>query len=284
MTDSQRRKAAIARAFSLAAGEYDDANGPFFNPIGERLVRLAAPKPGTRVLDVGCGRGAVLFAAAEAVGPDGTAVGVDLASGMVEFTAADAARRGLTQVSVRLGDAEQLGFADRSFDAVLSSLALIFVPGPDAALAAAHRVLAPGGRLGYTSFGVDDPGWDRPMAALSAYLPGRPAEASSDGPAKGRSVRFNALGREPEEAAELLSAAGFAGIETVEHPSVTRYAGPEEWWRALRASGWRTLMETIPPERLPAARAAAFAELAELAAPDGTLTRTTAIRYTTASR
>ncbi|MDH6112281.1 ubiquinone/menaquinone biosynthesis C-methylase UbiE [Kitasatospora sp. MAP12-15] len=274
---ARRRKAALAHAFSLAADEYDEANGPFFNPIGVRLARLAGLRPGDRVLDVGCGRGAVLFAALAEVGPEGYVVGVDLAAGMVRATAAHAAGLGLRNVHVRLDDAESLGFPDCSFEAALSSFALIFTPDPEAALTSLRRVLVPGGRLGFTAFGADEPGWERPLAALNAFLP--PAAAHRR---QSRAAKFNPLGRSPEEAAELLHRAAFTDLRTVEHQAATHYPDATAWWQSLRAGGWRGLLESIPAERLDEARAAAFAELAALAHPDGSLVRRTSVRYTTA--
>ncbi|WP_051966760.1 class I SAM-dependent methyltransferase [Kitasatospora mediocidica] len=274
---AQRRKAALARAFSLAADEYDEANGPFFNPVGVRLAQLAGLRPGDRVLDVGCGRGAVLFAALAEVGPEGYVAGVDLAPGMVRATAAQAAGRGLRNVSVRVDDAESLGFPDGSFEAALSSFALIFTPDPAAALDSLHRVLIPGGRLGFTAFGADEPGWDRPMAALNAFLPPEAARRRQS-----RAAKFNPLGRTPEEVAELLHRARFTDLRTVEHPAATHYPDAAAWWQSLRAGGWRGLLESIPAERLDEARDAALAELAPLARPDGSLCRRTAVRYTTA--
>ncbi|MEV4613775.1 class I SAM-dependent methyltransferase [Kitasatospora sp. NPDC049258] len=279
MSDAQQRKAALAHTFSLVAEEYDARNGGFFNPVGARLVTLARPAPGQRVLDLGCGRGAVLFPAAEAVGPGGAAVGIDLAPGMVRRTAADAAARGLPQIRVALGDAERPAFPDGSFDLVLSSFAVIHTPDPAAAVAAAHRLLAPGGRFGYTAFGPDrDERWAEPTARLAAFAAG-PERARG----RLRAAALNRLAGDPAAAADLLAEAGFTEVRSTEHEAVSHYRDPQAWWDALWASGRRSVLEAIPAERLPQARRAAFAALAPLAGPDG-LTRRTAIRYTLATR
>jgi ubiquinone/menaquinone biosynthesis C-methylase UbiE len=231
------------------------------------------------VLDVGCGRGAALFAALAEVGPDGFVVGVDLAAGMVRATAAQAVGRGLRNVRVVVDDAEALGFPDHSFEAALSSFAVILTPDPAAALASLHRVLVPGGRLAFTAFGPDEPGWERPGAALNAFLPPRTAALRQS-----RAARYNALGRSPEEAADLLHRAGFTDVHSHEHPAVTHYPNADAVWQAQRAGGWRAALEAIPAGRLDEARRATLAELSRLAAPDGSLRRRTAIRYTTALR
>ncbi|MBW6439200.1 hypothetical protein KZ829_36295 [Actinoplanes hulinensis] len=57
--------------FNEAADDYDSVGVDFFSPFGAALAEAAAIAPGERVLDVGCGRGTVLFPAAAATGPPG---------------------------------------------------------------------------------------------------------------------------------------------------------------------------------------------------------------------
>src|SRR5689334_1268997 len=97
--------APIVRIFDEASDAYDNVGVEFFRPLGAELVRAAEPKPGERVLDAGCGTGAVLVPAADAVGPSGYVVGIDLAPGMVARSRATAT--GLDQVVVQLGDAQR---------------------------------------------------------------------------------------------------------------------------------------------------------------------------------
>lgn len=272
---AQRRKAWITRSFDLASDTYDEANGDFFNPVGDRLVQLAGLRPGDRVLDLGCGRGAVLFAALSAVGPDGYVAGVDLSPAMVRQTAAQAARAGVRNVSVRVDDAEDLGFPDHSFEAVLSSLALMLTPDPAAALAEAHRVLTPGGCFGLTVFGpAQQPEWRRAARALREFAEPGPDLAADVLPS------FNALA---EEADAALRAAGFTEVRTVEEVTTVEYADADGWWRSLCSDGNRALVEAIPQERREEARKAAYALLEPLA-EQGRLVRRTPVRYTTARR
>jgi ubiquinone/menaquinone biosynthesis C-methylase UbiE len=272
------QKAQVAHAFDLVAEEYEAANGAFHNSIGRRLVELTGPRPGDRVLDLGCGRGAVLFAAARAVGPNGYVVGVDLSPGMVHATAAEAARRGLRNVLVRVDDAEDPGFPHGSFELVLSSLTMHLLPEPAAAFRAAHHVLTPGGRFGMTTFGCDEtPGWDTPFAALLPFT----AKPDSEP----RKAACSGLPDEVEDIAALLRDAGFTETTTTEETVTTEYPDPEAWWRSVWSGGRRPLLETIPPERRDTARDAAFAALQHLADPTtGRLVRRTVIRYTLARR
>src|SRR5829696_7863305 len=95
-------------------------------PVGRALVELTGVRPGDDVLDVGCGRGAVLFAAAEATGQTGSVLGFDLAAGMVERTRADAESRGLSTVRVEQRNAQEPDLPPAAFDVVVSSL-VVFV-------------------------------------------------------------------------------------------------------------------------------------------------------------
>src|SRR4051812_48587612 len=95
----------VIGTFDETAASYDSVDVDFFTPMGAELVRRAAIRPGEHVLDVGCGRGAVLLNAAAATGPAGRVVGIDLAPSMVRLTAAATAH--LPAVSVEVGDAQE---------------------------------------------------------------------------------------------------------------------------------------------------------------------------------
>jgi SAM-dependent methyltransferase len=109
-----------------------------------------------RLLDLGCGRGAVLLMAAQAL-PAGRAVGIDLwktadqSGNDPAVTARNAALEGVAdRVELLTGDMRALPFEDASFDVVVSSVAIHNIPdaaGRAAAVDEAVRVLRPGGRL-----------------------------------------------------------------------------------------------------------------------------------------
>jgi ubiquinone/menaquinone biosynthesis C-methylase UbiE len=123
--------------------------------IWERVLDEAGLKGNEQLLDLGCGRGAVLIAGARRL-PAGHAVGADLWSkeqsgNSPEATLANAAAAGVAdRVEVRTADMTALPFADGSFDVVTSALAIHNVPSPEGryrALDEVMRVLRPGGRL-----------------------------------------------------------------------------------------------------------------------------------------
>ncbi|GAA4422239.1 class I SAM-dependent methyltransferase [Georgenia halophila] len=110
-------------------------------------------RPGSRVLDVGCGPGADLPDYAELVGPSGAVVGVDH-----DDTAVEAARKRtlhLPQVQVHIGDGHRLNEADESFDAAHTDRVLQHVFDPAEVLAEVARVLRPGGAAAFA-----EPDWE----------------------------------------------------------------------------------------------------------------------------
>ena len=104
-------------------------------------MELLAPRPGERVLIVGCGTGADL----PHLPPHVTVTAVDITPEMVERTAGRAEALGRA-VDARVMDASALDFPDGSFDLVLLHLIVAVVPDPRGCIAEAARVLVPGGR------------------------------------------------------------------------------------------------------------------------------------------
>jgi demethylmenaquinone methyltransferase / 2-methoxy-6-polyprenyl-1,4-benzoquinol methylase len=118
------------------------------------LVRAVAPAAGDRVLDVATGTGMV---AAELLGSsDCSVVGLDQSPDMLGAARARFAAQPALGGRVELieGQAEQLPFADASFDALTFTYLLRYVEDPAATMRELARVLAPGGRIASLEFGV----------------------------------------------------------------------------------------------------------------------------------
>jgi ubiquinone/menaquinone biosynthesis C-methylase UbiE len=114
---------------------------------GKRLSEQLEVSAGERVLDVGCGTGRLARWLADRVGPSGTVVGMD----PLEERIALARARG-DGIRFEVGRAEDLSaFGDGSFDVVCMSSVFHWIADKAKALAEAHRVLRPGGRLGVTT-------------------------------------------------------------------------------------------------------------------------------------
>src|SRR5919198_5520549 len=103
-------------AFDVAADAYDRFMGRYSVQLSPQLADLARIEPGLRVLDVGCGPGALTSELVGRLGADAVSA-VDPSEPFVA-----AARERLPGVSVRLASAEALPFADDRFDAALAQL------------------------------------------------------------------------------------------------------------------------------------------------------------------
>ena len=132
--------AAVAPAWAEHA-DYADARGA---EVTERMLAVASPQPGERVLELACGPGGLGLAAAERVGPDGSVVLSDLVAEMTSVAEARAVARGLANVTTRQLDLEQIDEPDGSYDVVFCREGLQFAPDPErAAQESRPRVAAP---------------------------------------------------------------------------------------------------------------------------------------------
>ncbi|MBA9004340.1 class I SAM-dependent methyltransferase [Thermomonospora cellulosilytica] len=272
MTTPQDMKAAIAGIFDRSAASYERTGPEFFAPMGRELARRAAPRKGERVLDVGCGRGHCLFPLAEAVGPEGEVLGLDLAPGMVEATAAEARARGLDQVTVRIGDAADPGVEPGSFDLVTAGFVIFFLPDPAAGVAAWARALRAGGRLAISTFAAQGV-HERVMKAIGPFVP------KEEGGGPKRPVE---MFRSAEAVTAVLGEGGFTDVEHRNVTFETRFTGPDQWWEWIGSHGGRGTLERLPEDRVEDARAAAYEVMETARTPDGALVLHTEARFTTA--
>jgi arsenite methyltransferase len=108
---------------------------------------LGRIEPGQVVLDLGCGAGTDLLVAAQMVGPEGRAIGVDMTPAMLERARQSAAAMGVANVELHESLIESLPLPDESVDVVISNGVIDLVPDKDAVFSELDRVLRPGGRL-----------------------------------------------------------------------------------------------------------------------------------------
>ena len=233
MSDSP---AGIAGVFDRAADSYDAVGVPWFGPIAAGLVEELDVRPGERVLDIGCGRGAALVPLARATGSTGSALGVDLAPRMVERTAADVAD--LPWVEVRVADASAPDLPTSSYDVISSCLVLFFLPDPGEAVRRWTDLLAPGGRMGVTTFGSQDERWKAVDAVFSPYLPQQMRDARTTG------SRGPFASDEGMEA--LLRDAGLDDVRTAHREVVAEFASPQQWLDFSWSHGQRAMWEAVP--------------------------------------
>lgn len=266
--------AGIVDVFDRVADSYDNVGVEWFGPIARGLVDELAVRPGERVLDLGCGRGAALVPLAEAAGPSGRVLGIDLAPRMVELTSRTVGA--LPQVTVRLGDAGDPQLPAASIDVVASSLVVFFLPDPAAGLRRWAELLVPGGRLGISTFGAPDPHWPRLDTLFGRYL--------SDEARRARTGRNRAPFDSDAGVERLLSDAGLVRVRSTHRVVRAVFRDVEHWLAFSWSHGQRAMWEAVPTDRHPELRAELVAELGRLADHRGGLWLDQQVRYTLGQR
>ena len=218
-----------------------------FGPWAPRVLDLAAPATGERLLDTACGTGVVARLAADRVGPSGQAVGQDLNPGML----AAASTLPIRSVPIAWVQAStgQLPFADGSFEVVACQLGLQYFPDRPAAVAELARVLAPGGRLAAMVWRSIDrsPGF----AALADALD------RSIGPDAGAIMRAPFALNDEEVVRDLLAGGGFEDVEVRPEAGTVRFSSSQEF---VLAQGTGSPLAGTIGAADPAARATLLAD------------------------
>lgn len=161
----------IRDAWESIAGGFDDFVSPVTMAFGEELVDRLDVGPGTRVLDVAAGSGALAVPAAR---KGALTTGVDLAPTMIERLTGRAATEGLTTLEGRVMNGEALDLPDDEFDVAVSLNGVSLFPDFDAGLAELVRVTRPAGRVMVATFGPlpQSEFVTFLMSALQAAVPG----------------------------------------------------------------------------------------------------------------
>jgi SAM-dependent methyltransferase len=269
---AQQSQQHIAAAYDAAAASYDTFGVPFFTAIGARLVQEARVRAGHRVLDAGCGAGAVSIPAARATSPGGHVAAIDLSPKMLARTKTGAAALGLGNVTVAVADAHRPPYKPASFDAVLSSMLVFLLPEPAAAARAWRALLRPGRVAAFSWIVAEDPRWVPVIAAVDALA----------GDASFARLWHHPPFTGPQEVDAMLTAAGYDEITTSIVTVRRRYTGPRQWWAASWSQAPMLAWQNIPHRLRLTARSEAFRLLEAMREPDGSLTRDTVIGYTTA--
>jgi ubiquinone/menaquinone biosynthesis C-methylase UbiE len=265
----------VARLFDAVADTYDEVGVDFFGPIAQVLLELLAPQPGETVVDLGCGKGALLLGAARAVGSTGRTLGIDIAPAMVAAARQRADAHGLAHVDLKIGDVCAPDLPDATFDVAASSLVLFFLPDPLAALTTWRRALVPAGRLGVSTFGPQDDVWRAVDDLFAAFMPPQMLDARASG---SRGPFASDAGVEA-----LLQDAGLVDVRTHVHDLSVRFADVEQWYSFSRSTGQRALWDAMPPAERTRVRQEAGRLLRAGSDADGALVVRQQVRYTLGS-
>jgi ubiquinone/menaquinone biosynthesis C-methylase UbiE len=138
------------------------------------MLEAAGLGPGDHVLDIAAGTGDQSILAARIVGPGGSILATDISAEMLNIAEQVVLQEGLTNITTRVMDAEQLDLQDNAFDAVICRLALMLIPNLQPALREIRRVLKPGGKLAALVWSApeNNPLFSLPLAIVSKYVKG----------------------------------------------------------------------------------------------------------------
>jgi SAM-dependent methyltransferase len=203
----------VNSGFNVAADAYDRFMGRYSTLLSPQMADLAGVVPGQRVLDVGCGPGALTAVLVDRVGANNVSA-VDPSDPFGE-----AARLRFPDVDVRRAPAEDLPFGADSFDTSIAQLVVHFMTDPVAGLREMRRVTKPGGVVAACV-------WDHAggRGPLSVFW-----EAASQLDPK--AVDESRLaGARRDHLAELFETAGISDVEQSEIAATLQHPSFEEWW------------------------------------------------------
>ncbi len=223
--------------------------GSYWDYFGLRLVELAGVTEGALVLDVGTGGGASLYPAARIVGDHGQVTGIETCHSCQERTSSEINRCGITNAKVLFMNAENMTFADDSFDFVIAGMIgwddcydfeSCEFKKRDRKLEEILRVLKHGGRVGFTGWISQEDG-DWMKESVRRCLPS--GRFSDEG---NRPSVPDAFSKETSTGWQrLLSSLGLKEIRVSEETGEFTYRDEEEWWREMLDAGWKNHVEKI---------------------------------------
>lgn len=230
----------------MAATSYDRFMGRFAVPLAAEFADLLAPEPGTRVLDVGCGPGALTAQLARRLGA-GNVRAVDPSSSFVA-----ALRERLPRVEVQEASAESLPFGDDEFGLVAAQLVVHFLRDPVAGLREMGRVARPGSCVAANVWDMTSgtgpltPFWD----SVRSLDPDARAERDLPGVAEGQLVA-------------LFEDAGLSDVESHLLTVTVSFDTFDDWWSPylLGVGPAGTYVSRLDPGRLESVRRGCFERL-----------------------
>ncbi|HEY9290775.1 MAG TPA: class I SAM-dependent methyltransferase [Microlunatus sp.] len=199
-------------SFDVAAEAYGRFMGRYSEPLAELFSSYAGIEPGQRVLDVGCGPGALTARLTELLGQDRVAA-IDPSAPFVEAT------RERCRVDVRQGVAEQLPYPDAGFDVALAQLVVHFMRDPIAGLTQMQRVTRPDGIVAACVW--DHAGGHGPVSTFWEVVHELDPSAGDESQLAG--VREGDLVR-------LFAGAGMTSVEDDQLTVRVGYRDFDQWW------------------------------------------------------
>lgn len=184
-----------------------DTQDVMIGGMGDAAMAACDLQPGQRVLDIGCGSGATSLQIAARVGAEGSVLGIDVSTPMLEVAEQRRAAASLDHVRFENRDAATYAFPEAAFDRFYSRFGVMFFLDPAAAFANMRPALRDGGLMAFVCWQprTDNQWMTVPFEVGLRHVPAPPpAPPTAPGP--------TAFG-DPDHVRNVLTAGGFGGIE-----------------------------------------------------------------------
>ncbi|TML82414.1 MAG: methyltransferase domain-containing protein [Actinobacteria bacterium] len=234
-------------------------------PFGDAALKAAAPQPGERVIDIGCGCGDTSIEIARIVGEAGAVVGIDVSQPMLEVARSRGALANCAHLAFRDGDASEAGLPANT-DLLFSRFGVMFFSQPSQAFSHLRKSLRTGGRCVFVCWRAPrDNAWAMtPLSAARTAMGVTPTPADPDAPGP---FAF----ADDEKLRAILSGAGFGAIDVRRFDAALSLgATPRSAAEgAVQIGPVSRFVREVGVEYLPIILDAVERTLVPLAAPDG---------------
>jgi SAM-dependent methyltransferase len=234
-------------------------------PFGDAALKIAAPQPGERVIDIGCGCGDTSLNIARIVGKAGAVLGIDVSTPMLEVARSRAALADCAHLAFREGDASEAELPANT-DLLFSRFGVMFFSQPTQALSHLRGSLRAGGRCVFVCWRAPrDNAWAMvPLSAARAAMGVTPAPADPNAPGP---FAF----ADEQRLRAILSSAGFGAVDVQRFDAMlflgaTPRSAAEA---AVQVGAVSRFVREVGVERLPIILEAVERALGPLAATDG---------------
>lgn len=256
----EQHKQHVTTVFNAVSADYDNAVLRFFPFTADRMVDYLQPRRGWKVLDVATGTGALCLALAQAVGPDGRVMGIDLSEGMLARAEKNLEKMSIENVDLFQMDAEQPEFCSDYFHAVTCSFGLFFIPDMLKALTQWRRMTRPKGMVLFSSF------TEKAFSQLGECFVEDLTAAGVDMTDK---PMASARLKDADTCKTLMMEAGYSNIQQTTMQMGYHLPDENAWWDVVWGAALRGLFELIPESERAAFKEKHLKRIAELCTSDG---------------
>lgn len=251
----------LSQLFTKVAKDFDHSGPKFFAHFGKLLFDISDIKEGSKVLDVGCGRGASLIPAAKIAGKNGKVVGIDISKGMIDCLKNDAERLKLSNVELLVGDIEELELIDE-FDFILCGFSIASFPDIEAVFEKFRKVLKPGGKVAVSNWHKDaHKGWEWMSKLIGDHV-------TKENPllkTSGVEYEFDTA----ETMQSFLEKMGLKNVEVIVQEKLFYFKNEEDWWQTSLNNGMRGVIDRMEGKRLEIFKEKAFERLSKMKTKHG---------------